>query len=88
MAGASVFHHHCESAWERTELQGVYRNTGMMEVDWAMGVYVDTRVAEMDAVTGSTYSENPRVCSLHCILYNISSHLTIQRIRLSIFQIF
>jgi hypothetical protein len=41
VAGKSVSHHHCHSAWQKTELQLVYGDTGMMETDWAMGAYGD-----------------------------------------------
>jgi len=78
MAGKSISHHHCKSAWQRTELQRVYAGTGMTETDWETGVYWDTGVAEMDGVMGGIYSGNPGVDSLHRILYLISSHLIIQ----------
>ena len=42
----------------------------------------------MDGVTGGIYSRDPGVDSLHRILYLISSHLIIQRIKLSILPIF
>ena len=35
VAGKSVSHHYRHSAWQRTERQRVYRDTGMMETDWA-----------------------------------------------------
>jgi len=36
VAGNSVFHnHHCRSAWQRTKRRQAYRDTGMMETDWA-----------------------------------------------------
>jgi len=41
VAGKSVSHHHRHSAWRRTELRRVYKDTGMMETDWAMGAYGD-----------------------------------------------
>jgi hypothetical protein len=39
--GKSISHHHCYSAWQRTELRRVYGDTGMMETDWATGAYRD-----------------------------------------------
>jgi len=60
----------------------------MMETDWTTGAYGDTGVPEMDRVTGSIYLGDPRVDSLHCILYHlISSHLILQSIKHSIFRI-
>jgi hypothetical protein len=41
VAGKSVSHHHRHSGWQRTELRRVYGDTGMMETDWATGVYGD-----------------------------------------------
>jgi len=35
VAGKSISHHHLHSAWQRTELQRVYGDTGMTELDWA-----------------------------------------------------
>jgi len=61
----------------------------MMEMDWARGVYGNTRVAEMDRVTGSIYSGDPTVDSLNRILYHlISTHLNIERITHLIHRIF
>jgi len=40
----------------------------MMETDWVTGVYRDTGVAEMDGVTGSIYSGDPMINSLYRIL--------------------
>jgi hypothetical protein len=36
VAGKFIPHHHCHSAWQRAKLQQGYRDTGMMEMDWAM----------------------------------------------------
>ena len=36
VAGISVSHHHCPSAWRRTERRRVYGDSGMMDTDWAM----------------------------------------------------
>jgi len=52
----------------------------MMETDWVTGAYGDAGVAEMDGVTGGENLGDPRVDSLHRILYLvshiISRHLT------------
>jgi len=44
-------------------------------MDRATGAYGDTGVAEMDQLTGSIYSGDPRVDNLHRILYIVSYHL-------------
>jgi hypothetical protein len=41
VAGKSVSHHNRHSAWHRTELRRVYRDTGMMETDCVTGAYGD-----------------------------------------------
>jgi hypothetical protein len=55
VAGKSVSYHHFHSAWQRTELHPIYRDTGMTVMDWAMGADRDTGVMEMDGETGSIY---------------------------------
>ena len=35
VVGISVSHHHCNSAWQRTERQRAYGDTGTIENDWA-----------------------------------------------------
>jgi hypothetical protein len=47
----------------------------MMAMDWAMGAYGDTGVAEMDGVMGSIYLGDPGVDSSHRILALTSYHL-------------
>ena len=78
VAGKSVSHHHRHSTWQRTELQRVYADTGMMETDWATLAYGDTGVPEMDGVMGSIYLGDPGVDSFLCIIssHTISSHYT------------
>ena len=46
----------------------------MMETDWAMGVYEDTSVAELDGMMGSIYLGASGLGSLHRILYHLISH--------------
>jgi hypothetical protein len=41
VAGKSVSYNHSHSAWQRTELQRMYGDTGMMETDWVTGAYGD-----------------------------------------------
>jgi len=53
VAGKSVSHYHRHSAWQRTERWRVYGDTGMTEVDWAIG---------------SIYLRDPRVDRHHLIL--------------------
>lgn len=55
VAERSVSHHHCLSPWQTTERLHVYRDTRMMEIDWAMGTYIDTEVTEPEVVMGSIY---------------------------------
>ena len=69
VAGKSVSYHHHQSAWQRTELRRVYRDTGMMETDWVTEGYGDTGMAEIDRVTGDICSGHPGVDSLHGISY-------------------
>jgi hypothetical protein len=52
VAGKSISHHHCQCAWQMTELRRLYRDTRMMEMQWANAAYGDLGVAEMDEVTG------------------------------------
>jgi len=63
-----MFHNPCQLAWQGTELQRVYADTGMLEMNRPMGVYRDPGLAEMDGVTGSLFSADPRVDRLHFIL--------------------
>jgi len=64
------------------DIQGWWKRTG-----WRW-VYGDAGVVEMHGVTGSIYSGDPGVDSLHHILNLISSHhLVIQRILHYIFRI-
>ena len=53
VAGKSVSHHHRHSAWHRTERWRVYGDTGITEVDWAMG---------------SIHLRDPRVDRAHLII--------------------
>ena len=46
VVGKSVSHHHRHSTWQKTEQWREYGDTGMMEMDWAIGTYGDTGVTE------------------------------------------
>jgi len=48
---------------------------GMMETDWAMVADGDTWVLELNGVSECTYSGNPEIYFLHCVLYFVSDHL-------------
>ena len=71
MAGKSVSHHHCHSAWQRTELRWVYGDTVMTEMGCVTAAYRDAGVTEMGCATGSMYLGDPRVDRSDIILsYN------------------
>ena len=78
VAAKSVSHHHHQSTWQRTELRRVYGDERMMDMDCATGAKGDTRVAEMDGVTGGIYWGGPGVDRLHriCDLISSSYHTT------------
>jgi hypothetical protein len=61
----SVSYYNRQSVWHRMELRRVYRETGMMEPDWVMGVYGDTGEAEKDRVMGGVFLGDSGVDSLH-----------------------
>jgi len=48
VAGKSVSHHHRHTAWQMTEQRWVFRDTGMIAMDWATGAYGDTGVTKID----------------------------------------
>jgi hypothetical protein len=56
VAGKSISHHHCHSAWQTTEPQWVYADTGIIEMDLAMGADEDPRAMKIDRVIGVIYS--------------------------------
>jgi len=62
--GKSVSQYYPHAAWERTELQWVYGNAGMTEMDWVIGADGDTGVMEIDVTTGSIYSGGPSATTL------------------------
>jgi len=74
VAGKSVSHHHPHSAWQRNEQWQVWADTGMMETDWAIGVYAVSGVREIDWATGRIYSGDSGVDSHHIILSYTELH--------------
>ena len=91
MAGKSVSHHHRHSAWQRTELQPVYGDTGLTEIDCATGADRNTGVMKMDRATGSIYLGDPKVdtseLAPQIVSYLIPSHCMVPRIIHSIVPI-
>lgn len=74
------YHHH--PAWLRTELQRVYRDTGMTEMDWVMGVERVTGITE-GLSNGEYIFTRPQG-----IYHIISYRFIIQQLTHTIFLIF
>jgi len=86
VAWKSVSHNNCHSACQRTELQWIYRDTGIKEIIWATGAEGDTVLTEMDTPAGSIYVGAPGVIRLWA--YLVSYHLITERISHSLDLIF